>query len=50
MSANNERFLQNHCLFRECLEALNAYMIPQTESELIGNTFENTFPNQMYYN
>ena len=44
MSINNEHFLQKHRLFRECLEVLNVSMIPETESELIGNVFENTFP------
>lgn len=44
MLTNNERFLQIHRLFRECIEALNISMLPDVESDRLGDEFEKTFP------
>jgi hypothetical protein len=38
------RILENRPLFKECVEALNITLLPDEESDLLTDIFENTYP------
>lgn len=44
MLSDNEQFLHEHPLFRECLEALHGSMLSDDESDTLFDQFEKCFP------
>lgn len=44
MTSNNSQFLDQHILFKECLDALKVEMLSSNESTMISEVFINLFP------